>query len=130
MYQNYSHWGLFSDSSTDSSEGLQNLLLAQYLTLHSDTYLYAFATSSPSPALKKFRAMHLLELMYVMKDTFFFDNHNMNTEELALAEGMSTAWADFAKTHTPGSIVTLDKWKAINATGFTTFYGHVKGEAN
>merc|ERR1711959_71774 len=77
-----------------------------------------------------FKAMHLLELMYIMNDTFFFDNHVMGSKESALAEGMSSAWATFAKTHVPGSVITSKEWRPLNATGFTTLHGREQGKAN
>lgn len=93
---------LVNSASADSNNGVQTLLVASHLQVHSPVFVYAFAAPSSSPALRPFGAMHLLDLMFVLNDTFLFDDHTMDATELALAKHMSSMWANFAATGVPG----------------------------
>lgn len=116
MYASFEHTGydLVSAAGTDSSEGLDNLLVAQFLQMHSRAYLYAFGAVSLSPALYGFGAMHLLELMFILNDTWLFDGHAMGKSEQELAASMGQAWASFAKRGIPGSVGPgAQAWPAV-----------------
>eukprot|EP00746_Dinoflagellata_sp_MGD_P063553 gnl/MRDRNA2_/MRDRNA2_266743_c0_seq1.p1 gnl/MRDRNA2_/MRDRNA2_266743_c0~~gnl/MRDRNA2_/MRDRNA2_266743_c0_seq1.p1 ORF type:complete len:200 (+),score=25.87 gnl/MRDRNA2_/MRDRNA2_266743_c0_seq1:38-601(+) len=133
MYAPWAQTGydLVTSAGGDAGCGVSTLLFAQYAQMHTSVFTYAFSAVSTSPELYSFGSMHLLELMFLLNDTFIFDNHKMDSTELALVETMLEAWSSFAKYGIPevSGLTGSQIWVLFNATGFSSIHGPVQGQA-